>query len=54
MTNSAAVRSLIEAGYEPDAATEYMQTDDIARLLGRHTGKTSVQLQEPGAADLPA
>jgi phage portal protein BeeE len=52
MTNSAAVRSLIEAGFEPDAATEYMQTDDIARLLGRHTGKTSVQLQEPGAAGM--
>ncbi|MCX4468731.1 phage portal protein [Micromonospora sp. NBC_01655] len=48
-TRATALRSLLDAGYEPDAAVEYLRTDDLARLVGRHSGLFSVQLQPPGA-----
>lgn len=43
------IRQAIEAGFEPDAATDVFTNRDIARLSGKHTGLVSVQLQEPGA-----
>lgn len=46
--NAVALRQLLDAGYEPDAAAEYLRTDDLGRLIGRHTGLFSVQLQPPG------
>ena len=58
-----ALRSLLDAGYTPDAAVDYLRTDDISRLVGKHSGLFSVQLQPPGteqpdeeppSEDLPA
>jgi phage portal protein BeeE len=46
-----ALRALIDAGFEPDAAVEFLRSDDLSRLLGKHTGLFSVQLQAPGSAD---
>lgn len=43
-----ALRQLLDAGYDPDAAVEYIQTADIKRLSGNHSGLFSVQLQPPG------
>jgi hypothetical protein len=43
-----ALRSLLDAGYEPDAAVEYLNTDDLSALIGKHSGLFSVQLQPPG------
>lgn len=43
-----AVDSGIKAGYEPDAVVQAVMNDDIGRLLGKHTGLVSVQMQEPG------
>lgn len=51
--NATALRQLIDAGYDPDAAAEYLRTDDLGRLLGRHSGLYSVQLQPPGASSPP-
>lgn len=48
--NAVALRQLLDAGYEPDAAAEYLRTDDLGRLIGRHTGLFSVQLQPPNSA----
>jgi hypothetical protein len=49
--NAATANGLIAAGWEPDAVIEYLMSDDLARLRGRHTGMYSVQLQPPGADD---
>jgi hypothetical protein len=46
-TTAATVRSLIEAGYHPDAAVAYASTGRPDGLLGQHTGLTSVQLAPP-------
>lgn len=46
--DSRALRTLIDAGWEPDAAIQYISTGDIDRLLGHHSGLFSVQLQSPG------
>lgn len=46
--NAIALRQLLDAGYEPDAATEYLRTDDLGQLIGQHSGLFSVQLQPPG------
>lgn len=43
-----ALRQLTDAGFEPDAAIEYISTGDLSRLKGNHTGLFSVQLQPPG------
>lgn len=42
-----AAKALIEAGYEPDTVTEYLETRDPTVL--KHTGMVSVQLLPPGA-----
>lgn len=46
-----AMRTLVDAGFDPDAAVAYIQTDDMSRLTGRHSGLFSVQLQRPGEGD---
>lgn len=44
------VKTLVDAGYDPDAAVKYVQTGDLTSLVGKHSGLYSVQLQEPGVA----
>lgn len=51
--NAIALRQLVDAGFEPDAATEYLRTDDLGRLIGNHSGLYSVQLQPPGSTAAP-
>lgn len=46
---SQAIRQLLDAGYNPDAAVEYLLADDLSALRGQHSGLFSVQLQPPGA-----
>lgn len=48
-TNAVALRQLVEAGYEPDSAREYINTGDLSKLS--HTGNVSVQLQPPGSGN---
>jgi hypothetical protein len=45
--NAATVRTLVEGGYRPDAAVQFVQTGNIAALTGQHSGLTSVQLLPP-------
>jgi len=47
--NAAALRQLVDGGFQPDAAVAYLQTNDLSRLLGQHTGLLPVQLQPPGS-----
>lgn len=47
--NAQSIRSLVEAGYEPDAVAEAIVSDDLSLLIGNHTGVFSVQLQPPTA-----
>ncbi len=42
---STALKTLIDAGYLPDAAAKAISTDDLSTLQGQHSGLTSVQLQ---------
>lgn len=49
LTRAQAVRHLVEAGFEDEAAVETVDSGDFKRLIGRHTGMLSVQLFEPGA-----
>lgn len=39
--------ALIKAGFEPDAAVTALVNEDIALLVGHHTGLVSVQMQPP-------
>ncbi|WP_241825610.1 phage portal protein [Micromonospora sp. CB01531] len=48
-TRATALRALIDAGWDPDAAVDYLRTDDLARLVGHHSGLFSVQLQPLGS-----
>ncbi len=43
---SRAIKGLVEAGFEPDAAVEAIISGDLRRL--EHTGLLSVQMQRPG------
>ncbi|SET43225.1 phage portal protein [Nonomuraea wenchangensis] len=43
--NAQSIRSLVEAGYEPDAVAQAIVSDDLSILIGNHTGVFSVQLQ---------
>jgi len=43
---SAAIRQLVDGGYDPASVVAAIQSDDFSLL--NHTGKLSVQLQEPG------
>ncbi len=42
-------RTLIDGGYEADSINAFLKSGDATKLV--HTGKTSVQLQEPGASE---
>jgi hypothetical protein len=53
-TKAQTIRTLVDAGYDPDAAADFAQTGDEAMLMGKHSGLYSVQLQEPGAPTPPA
>jgi len=44
------LRALLDSGFESDAAIDFVDTGDATRLVGRHTGLFSVQLQPPGSA----
>lgn len=46
--NAQALRTLIDAGWDPDAAIAYVRTGDLNRLTGKHSGLYSVQLQPAG------
>jgi hypothetical protein len=48
-TQAQTIRTLIEAGYDPDAVLDAIVAGDLSRLSGKHSGMLSVQLQEPGA-----
>ncbi len=48
-TQAQAIRTLLDAGYGPDAAVRFVTTDDLNQLLGQHSGLFSVQLQPPGS-----
>lgn len=45
------LRTLVDGGYDPDAAVDYVQTNDLNRLRGSHSGLLPVQLRPPGAND---
>lgn len=42
---ASAIATLIRDGYEPDAAVDAITTNDMRKLVGRHSGNLSVQLQ---------
>jgi hypothetical protein len=50
---AAAIRQLIDGGFEPDAVIDAITANELDRLRGQHTGKLSVQLQEPGEEAQP-
>lgn len=52
-TNARTIRQLVDAGYDPDAATTYAQTGDASVLVGKHSGMYSVQLQPAGTQNNP-
>ena len=47
-TQAMAVRNLVDAGFQPDAAVLAVYTGNFAALSGQHSGLYSVQLQAPG------
>lgn len=47
--NAQTIKTLIEAGYQPDAVVHAVTTGEFSSLGGKHTGLTSVQLQVPGS-----
>lgn len=51
--DSVTIKTLIEAGYEPDAVIDSVSAKDFSSLSGKHTGLVTVQLQPPGAATVP-
>lgn len=46
------IRTLTDAGFEPTTAIKAAQSGDLSQL--KHTGLFSVQLQPPGAGEMPA
>jgi hypothetical protein len=50
--NAAAIRQLIDSGFEPDTVISAVTAGDLNRL--RHSGLYSVQLQPPGPQQAPA
>ncbi|MFE6846557.1 phage portal protein [Streptomyces sp. NPDC057686] len=46
-----AVDAGIKAGFEADAVVAAVRDNDIAKILGQHTGLVSVQMQEPKTRD---
>lgn len=50
---AAALRQLIDAGFQPDAAVETTNSGELDFLTGNHSGLFSVQLQPPGTTTEP-
>lgn len=50
---SIAIRNLVDAGYDPDAAVIAVSTGNFSALSGKHSGLFSVQLQAPGSGQQP-
>lgn len=48
-----AVRQGVEAGFDPDSVVNAVMTDDIRKLVGNHSGLTSVQLLPPDQGGTP-
>lgn len=42
-----AVDAGIKSGFEPDACVDAVQSNDLRKLIGKHTGLVSVQMQPP-------
>lgn len=56
-TSAQTIKTLVDAGYTPDAVVDAVDAGDLSRLTGKHSGLYSVQLQAPGtaaSAPLPA
>jgi hypothetical protein len=47
-THAATIRTLIDAGYDPDAVVSAVMNGNFADLTGKHSGLFSVQLQPAG------
>jgi hypothetical protein len=47
------IRTLVDAGYDPDAVVRAVTTGQFDALVGRHSGLFSVQLQPPGTEAPP-
>jgi phage portal protein BeeE len=43
------IRTLTDAGYDPDSVIDAVEAEDLRRLKGSHSGMFSVQLQPPGS-----
>lgn len=52
--DAATIKTLIDAGYTPDAAVNYVRTSNLGILIGGHSGRVSVQLNPMDANDSPA
>ena len=50
-TNAAALRQLVDGGFEPESVITAISTGDMSKL--KHTGTLSVQLQPPGSGQDP-
>jgi phage portal protein BeeE len=44
------IRTLVDAGFEPDAVVDAVMAGELGRLVGNHSGLYSVQLQPPMSA----
>ena len=47
MKDAQTMRTLVDGGFDPASVVAAVTTGDMNKLI--HTGKTSVQLQAPGA-----
>jgi phage portal protein BeeE len=50
-TDAQTLRQLVDGGYNPDSAVEFVTTNDLNRLRGSHSGLLPVQLQPPGSGE---
>lgn len=51
--DAATIRTLTDAGFDPDAVVKAVVAGDLASLSGKHSGLFSVQLQPPGTTTPP-
>lgn len=52
--NAKTVLTLVQGGWEPDAAVQVVLSSDLSQLIGQHTGLTSVQLVPPADGESPS
>jgi hypothetical protein len=50
-TKAAAMRQLVDGGFDPNSVVEAVMTGDMSKLI--HTGNVSVQLRPPGSGGSP-